>query len=65
MPKIQKRIRLFLGLANYYKKFIMKFSKITPFLSNLITKKNKVLNEPSKVEKDFKRLKRFWYYQEY
>ena len=40
-PQTQKGVRSFLGLANYYRKFIRNFSKITSPLLDLLTKNNK------------------------
>jgi hypothetical protein len=37
-PSLQKGVKAFLGLANYYGKFICNFSKIAKPLSNLLKK---------------------------
>jgi len=43
VPKLVKEIQKFLGLANYYKRFVKDFAKITRLLHEL-TKKNKSRN---------------------
>jgi hypothetical protein len=46
-----------LGLANYYRKFIKKFSKIAAPLSDLLTKENKVLGWNALSDKAFQDIK--------
>lgn len=41
--RMQKKVRSFLGLANYYRKFIKNFSKIASPLSNLLGKEGQLL----------------------
>lgn len=43
MPKTHKKVRLFVGLANYYTKFIKNFSKVARPLSDLLVKVTKVI----------------------
>jgi hypothetical protein len=57
VPKTQKGVRSFLGLANYYRKFIKNFSKIAAPLSNLLTKENKVLGWIALSDKAFQEIK--------
>jgi hypothetical protein len=56
VPKTQKGVRSFLGLANYYRKFIRNFSKIATPLSDLL-KENKVLGWNALSDKAFKEIK--------
>jgi hypothetical protein len=57
VPKTQKGVRSFLGLANYYRKFIKNFSKIAAPLSDLLTKENKVLVWNALSDKAFQEIK--------
>jgi type IV secretory pathway VirB4 component len=57
VPKTQKGVRSFLGLANYYRKFIRNFSKIAAPLSDLLTKENKVLGWNALSDKAFQEIK--------
>jgi hypothetical protein len=57
VPKTQKGVRSFLGLANYYRKFIKNFSKIAAPLSDLLTKENKVLGWNALSDKAFQEIK--------
>ena len=41
VPKLVKNIQKFLGLANYYRKFVKGFAKITRLLHELIRKEQK------------------------
>ena len=41
--RIKKGVRFFLGLANYYRKFIKNYSNIVPPLSNLLGKGGQIL----------------------
>ena len=54
----QKGVQLFLGLANYYRKFIKNFSKIAGPLSNLLTKEGTVLKWTAACDYAFNELKR-------
>ena len=54
-PKIKKRVRAFLGFANYYKAFINKFATATPFIA--LTGKYLFLWTPE-AQKTFKSLKK-------
>lgn len=54
----QKGLRSFLGLANYYKKFIRNFSKIAGPLSYLLTKEGKVSHWTDACNAAFNELKR-------
>ena len=56
-PKTVKDIQSFLGIANYYRKFIANFSKIAGPLTNL-TKKDATFEFGAKYEEAFKELKR-------
>jgi antitoxin component YwqK of YwqJK toxin-antitoxin module len=50
-------MRSFLGLANYYKKFIKNFSKIAAPLSDLLTTENKVLGWNALSDTTFQEIK--------
>ena len=55
-PTSQKGVRSFLGLANYYRRFIKNFSKIAKPMSDLL-KKNLTLEWTELCEQAFKELK--------
>lgn len=55
-PRNQKELRSFLGLSNYYRKFIINYSKIAQPLNNLL-KKNTDFNWGDKHEESFNILK--------
>jgi hypothetical protein len=57
VPKTQKGVRSFLGLANYYGKFIKNSSKIAAPLSDLLTKENKALSWNALSDKAFQEIK--------
>ena len=50
-------MRSFLGLANYYRKFIKNFSKVALPLSNLLGKEGQVLKWDENCDKAFAELK--------
>ena len=56
-PRNIKETQLFLGLANYYRKFIKGYSKIAELLTNL-TKKDLVFYQIKKTQKAFNKLKK-------
>ena len=56
-PRNVKDVQSFLGLANYYRKFVENFSKIAGPLTNL-TKKDTYFDFGSKCKEAFKELKR-------
>ena len=56
-PNCVKHIRSFLGLANYYRKFIRDYSKIARPLESLIGGKNKTIMWTEDCEKSFRILK--------
>ena len=58
VPLTQKGVRSFLGLANYYRKFIKDFSMITGPLSDLLTKDNKKFIWNPKCQEAFDALKK-------
>ena len=45
VPKKQKQDRSFLGMANYYRKFIQNYAKIATLL-NALLKKDSILPKP-------------------
>lgn len=47
-PTTQKQIRSFLGMVNYYRKFIEGFSKIAAPLNTLLAKNTKFMWNPEK-----------------
>jgi hypothetical protein len=53
VPRTQKGVRSFLGLANYYRKFIRNFSKVASPLSNLLGKEGQVLKWDEDCNKAF------------
>ena len=55
-PTSQKGVRSFLGLANYYRRFIKNFSKIAKPMSDLL-KKNLTLEWTDSCEQAFQELK--------
>ena len=58
VPKTQKDVRSFLGLCNYYKKFISGYSKICAPLNNMLKKDEKSkLNWDNKCQDAFDQLK--------
>ena len=56
VPKTQKTVKQFLGLAGYYRRFIDRFSKIASPLNNLL-KKDLPFNWTEKQQADFDILK--------
>ena len=58
IPLIQKGVRSFLGLANYYRKFIKNFSKITGPLSDLLVKEGTVLKWTEACDDAFNEFKK-------
>ena len=58
IPQTQKGVRLFLGLANYYRKFIKNSSKIVGPLSDLLVKEGMVLKWTKACDDAFNELKR-------
>lgn len=42
VPKTQKQVRSFLGMANYYRRFIHNFAKIAAPLNALLSKDKKM-----------------------
>ena len=56
VPKTVRDIRKFLGLANYYRRFVKDFAKLTQPLNNLTRKKEK-WNWGSEQQKAFEQLK--------
>lgn len=42
VPKTQKQVRSFLGMANYYRRFIHNFAKIAAPLNALLSKDKKL-----------------------
>jgi hypothetical protein len=57
VPRTQKGVRSFLGLANYYRKFIKNFHKVASPLSNLLGKEGQVLKWDEDYDKAFAELK--------
>jgi hypothetical protein len=57
VPRTQKGVRSFLGLTNYYPKFIRNFSKVASPLFNLLGKEGQVLKWDEDFEKAFEELK--------
>ena len=57
VPRTQKEVKSFLGLANYYRKFIKNFSKVASSLSNLLGKEGQVLKWDEECDKTFLELK--------
>ena len=57
-PQTQKGIRSFLGLANYYRKFIKKYSKVASSLSNILGKDGQPLKWDKAFEAAFNEFKR-------
>ena len=55
-PKTQKDVRSFLGLCNYYRRFVQKFSKIATPLNQLL-QKNKPFHWNDKSQTTFENLK--------
>ena len=55
-PTNKKRVQVFLGLPNYYRKFIKNFSEITLPISNLL-KQNVIFNWDDNCNKAFSILK--------
>ena len=55
-PKIVKEVQKFLGLANYYRKFVKDFTKIAKSMHKLV-RKDKKWNQGKQQEKAFKQLK--------
>lgn len=56
-PRTQKGVRSFLGLANYYRKFIKNFSKVASPLSNLLGKEGQPLKWDEACANAFDELK--------
>ena len=57
VPRTQKEVRSFLGLANYYRKFIKNSFKVAAPLSNLLGKEGQVLKWDEECDKIFLELK--------
>ncbi|XP_062103602.1 uncharacterized mitochondrial protein AtMg00860-like [Humulus lupulus] len=55
-PKNATEVRSLLGLAGYYRKFVERFSKIAPPLTNL-TRKNQKYTWTEKCEESFQTMK--------
>ncbi|XP_055603795.1 uncharacterized protein LOC129752031 [Uranotaenia lowii] len=56
-PTSIRSLRRFLGMANYYRRFIPKFSEMTAPLTNLLKKKPKSIKWTSEAEVSFNRIK--------
>lgn len=56
VPKTQKQVRSFLGMANYYRRFIHSFAKIAAPLNALLSK-DKKMEWTESCQEDFNILK--------
>lgn len=56
-PKTIRQIRRFLGMVNYYRRFIGDFSEITAPISDLLAGKPKIVRWTSEAEQAFRKIK--------
>lgn len=57
IPKTQTNVKSFLGMANYYRKFVPNFSRIATPLNALLTKENKKFVWTEECQRSFENLK--------
>ena len=57
IPKTQKQVKSFLGITNYYRKFIKDYAKIAKPLSNVLRKGKKINCKDEKYVESFNKLK--------
>lgn len=55
-PRTQKQVRSFLGMANYYRRFVQDFAKITTTLNALLSK-DKIFEWSEQCQVAFETLK--------